>query len=82
MSTIDIGSVDASVNDEDTQITVEYGKGWGGNGVAPYNVLLYVDTKKMLDKDYVMMCLTSEDARNLASLLNATADIADMEEEE
>ena len=69
MSMITIGQIWADVNDEYEDINIETGRGWGGDGVNPYRVILNCP-----DKDIFVM-MTLEQALHLCDLIQTIATV-------
>ena len=68
MSSWVLGKVNAGYGDKEIEVNIEGGTGWGGNGYAPYRILIYSP-----DLEHIL-CLTVKDARDMANMLNTVAD--------
>ena len=73
MSTITIGQILAEVDGKYTDIFVETGRGWGGDGEDPHRIILNCPEKDLF------VLLTIKQAQHLCELIQT---IARMDEEE
>lgn len=76
MSSWEVATVRAGYDDRDTEIIVEGGKGWGGDGECYHTVLLNIGDIVGEGRPSLLL-LTSRDARKLADMITSVADAAD-----